>query len=103
MRWTRGSSSEAVSLLPLRIVTPLEEVLYPLVVDGKGRVKVKLNWYSAPLPGRVLVQPVTDLGDALTPENSGAAEAAGARPSGFPRPRGQLAGLDQYARPQFWQ
>jgi transposase len=31
---------------------PLEEVLYPLVVDGKGRVKVKANWYSAPLsPG----------------------------------------------------
>jgi len=31
---------------------PLEEVLYPLVVDGKGRVRVKLNWYSAPLsPG----------------------------------------------------
>jgi transposase len=31
---------------------PLQEVLYPLVVDGKGRVKVKVNWYSAPLsPG----------------------------------------------------
>lgn len=31
---------------------PIEEVLYPLVVDGKGRVRVKLNWYSAPLsPG----------------------------------------------------
>ena len=31
---------------------PLEEILYPLVVDGKGRVKVKANWYSAPLsPG----------------------------------------------------
>ncbi|MGO9097351.1 MAG: IS21 family transposase [Bryobacteraceae bacterium] len=31
---------------------PLEEVLYPLVVDGHGRVKVKANWYSAPLsPG----------------------------------------------------
>jgi transposase len=31
---------------------PLEEVLYPLVVDGKGRVRVKANWYSAPLsPG----------------------------------------------------
>jgi transposase len=31
---------------------PLEEVLYPLVVDGKGRVRVKGNWYSAPLaPG----------------------------------------------------
>jgi len=28
---------------------PLHEVLYPLVVDGKGRVKVKTNWYSAPL------------------------------------------------------
>ncbi len=28
---------------------PLQEVLYPLVVDGKGRVKVKTNWYSAPL------------------------------------------------------
>jgi hypothetical protein len=31
---------------------PFEEVLYPLVVDGHGRVKVKTNWYSAPLsPG----------------------------------------------------
>jgi len=29
---------------------PLEEVLYPLVVDGMGRVRVKGNWYSAPLP-----------------------------------------------------
>ena len=29
---------------------PLEEVLYPLIVDGHGRVKVKTNWYSAPLP-----------------------------------------------------
>ena len=29
---------------------PFEEVLYPLVVDGHGRVKVKTNWYSAPLP-----------------------------------------------------
>ena len=31
---------------------PIEEILFPLVVDGKGRVKVKTNWYSAPLwPG----------------------------------------------------
>jgi hypothetical protein len=31
---------------------PYEEVLYPLIVDGHGRVKVKTNWYSAPLsPG----------------------------------------------------
>jgi len=30
----------------------IHETLYPLTVDGKGRVKVKTNWYSAPLwPG----------------------------------------------------
>jgi len=32
---------------------PLQEVLYPLIVDGKGRVKVKTNWYSAPLTAGV--------------------------------------------------
>ena len=32
---------------------PIDEILYPLVVDGKGCVKVKTNWYSTPLwPGR---------------------------------------------------
>jgi hypothetical protein len=30
----------------------LEEILYP-IVDGHGRVKVKLNWYSAPLAAGV--------------------------------------------------
>jgi len=31
---------------------PIDEILYPVIVDNKGRVKVKLNWYSAPLwPG----------------------------------------------------
>jgi transposase len=31
---------------------PIHELLYSLVVDSKGRVKVKTNWYSAPLwPG----------------------------------------------------
>jgi len=30
----------------------IHETIYPLIVDGKGRVKVKTNWYSAPLwPG----------------------------------------------------
>ena len=29
---------------------PLRELLGPLLVDGRGRVKVKTNWYSAPLP-----------------------------------------------------
>ena len=27
----------------------IHETLYPLIVDGKGRVKVKTNWYSVPL------------------------------------------------------
>jgi len=27
---------------------PIHETLYPLIVDGKGRVKVKTNWYSTP-------------------------------------------------------
>ena len=29
---------------------PIEEILYPLIVDGQGRVRVKTNWYSAPMP-----------------------------------------------------
>ena len=37
---------------------PLQEVLYPLVVDGKGRVKVRTNWYSAPLAAGVRVAAV---------------------------------------------
>lgn len=47
----QASHHERTFLLPLaKEGFPLEEVLYPLVVDGKGRVKVKTNWYSAPLP-----------------------------------------------------
>jgi len=31
---------------------PVAETIYPVIVDGYGRVKVKANWYSAPLwPG----------------------------------------------------
>jgi hypothetical protein len=31
---------------------PIYDLLYPLVADSKGRVKVKTNWYSTPLrPG----------------------------------------------------
>ena len=41
---------------------PIEEILYPLIVDGNGRVKVKANWYSTPLwPGlrvTALVRPL---------------------------------------------
>ncbi len=44
---------EQPHLLPLATEGfPIEEVLYPLVVDGKGCVKVKANWYSTSLwPG----------------------------------------------------
>ena len=37
---------------------PIAEVIYPVIVDGHGRVKVKANWYSTPLwpGGRVTAQ-----------------------------------------------
>lgn len=48
-----ASEHERATLLPLAEEGfPYEEVIYPLIVDGHGRVKVKTNWYSAPLsPG----------------------------------------------------
>jgi transposase len=48
-----ASEHERRSLLPLaKEGFPYEEVIYPLILDGHGRVKVKTNWYSAPLsPG----------------------------------------------------
>jgi len=47
------SQMERAHLLPLAEERfPIDEILYPLIVDNKGRVKVKTNWYSAPLwPG----------------------------------------------------
>jgi transposase len=49
----QASERERDVLLPLvEEGFPLCDVLYPLVVDGKGRVRVKTNWYSAPVtPG----------------------------------------------------
>lgn len=47
----QASEQERATLLPLAVEGfPLHEVLYPLVVDGRGRVRVKTNWYSAPVP-----------------------------------------------------
>src|SRR5580693_3899153 len=45
--------TEQPHLLPLAEENfGIHETLYPLIVDGKRRVKVKTNWYSAPLwPG----------------------------------------------------
>ena len=49
----QASEQERAALLPLAEEGfPLQEGLYPLVVDGRGRVRVKTNWYSAPVsPG----------------------------------------------------
>ena len=47
----QASEQERATLLPLAAEGfPLHDVLYPLVVDGRGRVRVKTNWYSAPVP-----------------------------------------------------
>jgi len=48
-----ASRMERPHLLPLvEERFPIDEILFPLVVDGHGRVKVKTNWYSTPLwPG----------------------------------------------------
>jgi transposase len=44
-----ASEQERARLLPLaKEGFPFEEVIYPLIVDGHCRVKVKANWYSAP-------------------------------------------------------
>jgi len=54
-----ASRQERAFLLPpVEDGFPLEEVLYPLIVDGQGRVKVKANWYSAPLPPGARVRAV---------------------------------------------
>ena len=46
-----ASEQERAVLLPLADEGfPLDEGIYPLIVDGKGRVRVKTNWYSAPAP-----------------------------------------------------
>lgn len=42
---------ERTVLSPLPEETfPLCEIFYPVIVDGRGRVRVKTNWYSAPVP-----------------------------------------------------
>ena len=54
-KMTVGDASELERTSLLRLVEegfPFEDVIYPLIVDGHGRVKVKMNWYSAPVsPG----------------------------------------------------
>lgn len=48
-----ASQMERTHLLPLmEDGFPIDEILFPLIVDGKGCVRVKTNWYSTPLwPG----------------------------------------------------
>jgi len=53
MTIAEARQQEQPHLLPLaEEAFGIHETLYPLVVDSKGRVRVKTNWYSAPLwPG----------------------------------------------------
>jgi len=48
-----AGQSERPNLLPVAEEPfPIDEILFPLVVDGKRCIKVKTNWYSTPLwPG----------------------------------------------------
>lgn len=51
-RWGRQPTREVVPVASGQGGFPYAEMIYPLIVDGHGRVKVKTNWYSAPLsPG----------------------------------------------------
>lgn len=54
-----ASEQERARLLPLaKEGFPFEEVIYPLIVDGHCRVRVKTNWYSAPASPGVRVSAV---------------------------------------------
>jgi hypothetical protein len=54
---------------------PIHDLLYPLVVDSKGRVKVKTNWYSSPLwPGLRVMASVGPLTVEIVHDNKVAAQ-----------------------------
>src|SRR6058998_1593341 len=56
---------------------PIHEVLYPLLVDGKGRVRVKTNWYSTALwPGLRVTAVVGPLTVEILHDNKVAARHA---------------------------
>jgi transposase len=56
---------------------PIDEVLYPLLVHSKGRVKVKTNWYSTPLwPGLRVTAMVAPLSVEIVHDNKVAARHA---------------------------
>jgi transposase len=57
---------------------PIDELLFPVIVDGKGRVKVKTNWYSVPAwPGTRLTVRVWP--SSIEIERNGATVASHAR------------------------
>jgi hypothetical protein len=71
-----ASELEREHLLPLAAEGfPIHELLYPLIVDGKGRVKVKTNWYSSPLwPGLRVMASVGPLTVKIMHDNKVAAQ-----------------------------
>jgi hypothetical protein len=59
---------------------PIHELLYPLIVDSKGRVKVKTNWYSTSLwPGLRVTAVVGPLAVEIMHDNKVAVRALRAR------------------------
>lgn len=72
----QASNYERSFLLPLASERfPLAEILFPLTVDGRGRVRVKTNWYSAPvLPGNRVTAVVAPLTVSILHENRRVAE-----------------------------
>lgn len=74
----RASELEREHLSPLAEEGfPIEDLLYPLLVDSKGRVKVKTNWYSTPLwPGLRVTAMVAPLSVEIVHDNKVAARHA---------------------------
>ena len=72
----KASEYERAFLTPLAEEGyPIEEIIFPLVVDGHSRVKVKSNWYSAPvLPGNRVTASGSALVVSIIHDNRTAAE-----------------------------
>ena len=70
----QASEHERTRLSPLsREGFPIHETLYPLVVDGKGRLKVKTNWYHCTLRScfaTITTSEISALLPWITPDSS---------------------------------
>jgi hypothetical protein len=73
--WENNGNQEGCQFLLAASGFPIHELLYPLIVDGKGRVKVKTNWYSTSLwPGLRAMASVGPLTVKIMHDNKVAAQ-----------------------------